>query len=131
MQPNPVAAQRILVVDDEDAILFSLKSYFESYGYVVDCAREMEEAQAMLTQIRYDVVIADMRLTGSHGAQGLEIIGQVKEQCPWTSTILLSAHWTAEIEKEARSRGVVAFLQKPMPLAELAQIVFGILGRAS
>ena len=64
-------------------------------------------------------------------SEGLEIIGHVREQCPWTKTILLTAHWSPEVEKEARSRGVVAFLQKPMPLQELAQIVHSVLERPS
>ena len=55
---------RLLVIDDEDSIRFAMKEYFEVHGYRVDCAREAEEAEALLAHLRYDVVIADLQLSG-------------------------------------------------------------------
>jgi DNA-binding response OmpR family regulator len=114
---------RILVVDDEEPILLALREYFAPLKYEVDCARELEEAEALLSHIRYDLLIADLRLTGSHGNEGLELIRFVRERSPWTRIIVLTGYGSAEIESEAVGRGVDAFLQKPMPLADLAEIV--------
>jgi DNA-binding response OmpR family regulator len=121
-------AQRLLIIDDEEPILFALREYFTAYGYEVDCARELEEAEALLANVPYAAVIADLRLTGSHGAEGLEIIGYVRERCPWTRIILLTAYGSPEVEAEARRRGVDSFLHKPKPLPEVAQIVFALVG---
>lgn len=124
-------SHRLLVVDDEDPILFAMREYFTTRGYIVDCAREMEEAEAMLLNRPYSAVIADLRLTGSHGAEGLEIVSHVRECCPRTRIVLLTAYGSPDVESEARRRGVDAFLHKPMPLAAVAQIVLGLLQAAS
>lgn len=125
-RPTPT----MLVVDDERAILLAIKSYFSHHGYSVDCAQELEEAEALMANLHYDVVIADLRLTGFHGAEGLEIVRSVRERYPRTSVILLTAYGSPEIEDAAARYGVSSFLQKPQPLAELAQVVFGVVGNA-
>lgn len=120
---------KVLVIDDEESILFAMGEYFRLHGCEVDCAREMEEAEALLAHRRYSAVIADMRLTGSYGTEGLQIISDVRQCCPGTRVILLTAYGSDEIEAEARRRGVDVLLHKPKPLAEIAQIVFALLGK--
>ena len=118
---------KLLVVDDEDSILFAMKEYFTLHGCEVDCARELEEAAALLEHIQYAAVIADLRLTGSYCTEGLQIISDVRQRCPGTRIILLTAYGSTEIEAEARRRGAHVLLHKPKPLAEIAQIVFALL----
>jgi DNA-binding NtrC family response regulator len=115
-------AMRILVVDDEEPILFAIRDYFEPLGWQVDCAQELEEAEALLSHIRYTLLIADLRLSGIHSNEGLELIRFVRERSPWTRVIVLTGYGSVEIETEAVGRGVDAFLQKPQPLAALAEI---------
>jgi DNA-binding response OmpR family regulator len=119
---------RMLVVDDQPPILFAMKEYFAGQGFEVDCAREKEEAEALLSNFTYSIVIVDLRLTAFNGADGLEILGRIAAQYPKTRTIMLTAHGSPEIELEARRRAVDVFLHKPKPLAELAQIVVGLIG---
>ncbi|MBI1723730.1 MAG: response regulator [Gemmatimonadetes bacterium] len=123
--------RRILVVDDEETILDATSSYFASYGFRVDCAREREEAEALVSTCRYSLVIADMRLTGVHGREGLELLGYLRERCPWAVVIVLTAYGSGELERETLRRGAHAFLEKPLPLSELARIAFGLLGSAA
>jgi DNA-binding NtrC family response regulator len=118
---------RVLVVDDEHAIRFALRDYLESLGHQVDCASEREEAEALLSHVRYSAVIADLRLTDAHGAEGLELVSFAHERWPTTRFIILTAHGSPEIEEEARRRGAVAFLLKPMPLGQIAEIVANLL----
>ncbi|HEV8487714.1 MAG TPA: response regulator [Blastocatellia bacterium] len=120
---------RILIVDDEDAILFSMKEYFTGRGFAVDCAQEMEEAEALVANVQYDAAIVDLRLTGTNGIEGLEIVEYIKERCPRTGIVLLTAYGSPEIETEARIRGIDAFLQKPMPLSSVERIVYEVIGR--
>jgi DNA-binding NtrC family response regulator len=117
----------MLIVDDEESIIFAMGRYFRARGFEVDCAREIEEAQALVANVRYSIVIADLRLTGVHGAEGLEIIGYIREHCPSTKTILLTAYGSPELEAEAQSRGVDAVIRKPKPLSDLAQTVLSLL----
>ena len=118
---------KLLVVDDEESILFAMGDYFRLHGCEVDCAREMEEAEALLAHVRYSAVIADLRLTGIYGTEGLQLISDMRQRCPGTRIILLTAYGSTEIEAEARRRGAHVLLHKPKPLAEIAQIVFALL----
>jgi DNA-binding response OmpR family regulator len=131
MSEAAAAGHRILIIDDEEPILFAMREYFEVLGYRVDCAQEAEEAEALLAHVRYDAVIADLRLTGIYRTEGLGIIASVRERCPWARTVLLTAYGSSEIEDEARRLGVDSFLHKPKPLTEVAEVVAGLLGRAA
>jgi DNA-binding response OmpR family regulator len=121
---------RLLVVDDEEPIVFAMSRYFAAQGFDVDSACVLEEAYALLDQARYAVVIADLRLTGLRGAEGLELLAYVHQHWAGTRTVLLTAYSSPEIESAARMRGADAVLRKPMPLPDLVQVVLGILAEA-
>jgi CheY-like chemotaxis protein len=118
---------RVLIVDDEDSILFAVGDYFSNLGYAVNTASEREEAEALLKMNEYDLIIADLRLAGVNEVAGLEIIRFAREQSSDTKIILMTAYGSPEVEKEARALGVHCFIQKPKPLADLAQIASGLL----
>ncbi|HXH62686.1 MAG TPA: response regulator [Gemmatimonadales bacterium] len=121
----------ILVVDDEESILFAMEQYFTACGCTVDCARELEEAEALLTNIRYQLVLADLRLSGIHSAEGLDLVSMVRECCPNTRVIVITAFGTTEMEQEAVRRGADAFLHKSTPLPQLAQVARKLVGCAA
>src|SRR5258708_5140237 len=64
---------RMLIVDDEESICFSMSEYFGLHGYQVDTARELEEAEKLIEGNHYAVAILDLRLGVAHNADGLEI----------------------------------------------------------
>lgn|SRR5687768_14479012 len=121
------AAARILIVDDEELIVLAMRRYFEGLGYSVDSAHELEEAQALLANRGYDLVIADLRLTGIGGVEGLQIVADVHQRCANTRVILLSAFGTPEIERESYNRGADAFLHKPKAMMEIASVAMNLL----
>jgi DNA-binding response OmpR family regulator len=121
---------RILIVDDEEPILFAMREYFAAKGWTVDCARETQEAEVLLSLNDYGVAILDLRLSGTPGAEGLDLIESVHARSPRTRIILLTAYGSREIEAEAFRRGADAFLHKPKPLSEVARIASGLMGRA-
>ena len=120
--PQQQTTRRILIVDDEDLIVMAMRKYFEGLGFLVDGAFELEEAQALLANYRYDLVIADLRLTGIGGVEGLQIVSDVHQRCANTRVVLLSAYGTPEIERESYNRGADAFLHKPKAMMEIAHV---------
>jgi two-component system, OmpR family, response regulator TctD len=118
----------MLVVDDERVITFALQNYFVEHGFDVDTACESEEALALLTHKDYDIVIADLRLTGTTSEEGLDVIRLARERSSSTSIILLTAYRTSGIGERANALGADVLLQKPKPLPELAQTVFALMG---
>ena len=99
-----------------------MKRYFARCGFTVDCARELEEAEALTAFNEYDVAIVDLSLHDHSGKEGLEILRHLRRSRPRTRTILITAHGTPSIEREAFRRGCDAFVHKPKPLAELVKI---------
>ena len=53
--------RKLLVVDDEESICFSMSEYFSQHGFKVDTALEMEEAEGLLKQTEYKVILQDLR----------------------------------------------------------------------
>jgi DNA-binding NtrC family response regulator len=119
--------EKILIVDDEELIVRAMRRYFEGLGYSVDSAYELEETQSLLANRRYDLVIADLRLTGIGGVEGLQIVSDIHERSADTRVILLSAYGTPEIERESYNRGADAFLHKPKSMMEIANVAVNLL----
>ena len=117
------SARRLLIVDDEPGIRESLSRFFSEGGWEVDSAAHEEEAERLLARSDYALVIADMRLTGMNGVEGLDIIQRTRQLRPRTRVVLLTGYGTPELEAEARRRGADAFVHKPLPLAELERLV--------
>ena len=128
VEPTPAPRTKLLVIDDEEPILFAMQEYLTALGFEVDGASEAEEAEALLAHVRYELVIADLRLSGIRPTEGLRIVAFARERCPWARLVVLTAYGSPEVEDEAYRLGADRFLHKPMPLPELAQIVFGLLG---
>ncbi len=127
VQPAERPRARLLLVDDEAVITFALQTYFEANGFDVHAAAECEEALALLANNEYDVIIADLRLTGTNAEEGLEVIRFARERNSWAGIVLLTAYGTADVSARAKQRGVDVVLQKPKPLVEVAAAVRSLL----
>lgn len=106
---------RILVVDDEAAILRFLKPALEANGYEVTSAGSVAEAMACIATARPDVVVLDL---GLPDGDGKDVIRKVR---PWSDVpiIVLSAR-DRETEKiEALDLGADDFVNKPFGIGEL------------
>lgn len=118
---------RILIVDNEEAVGCSMSEYFTLLGYQVDYARDRLEAEDHLAKTDYSVIIEDLWLSNNTNREGLDIVEFVHKRYPSTKIIVLTARGSPETEKEANRRGASAFLSKPQPLPEIAQVVSGLL----
>ena len=123
-EPTP---RKLLVVDDEESICFSMSEYFSQHGFKVDTAREMEEAEGLIKETDYKVVIQDLRLGPARHADGIDIIKMVHQRSPDTRIVVLTSYGSPEAEVEARNAGADAFLRKPKPLSQVAQVVQGLI----
>ncbi len=118
---------RLLVVDGEESICFSMKGYFTMQGFEVDTARDLEEAEKLVEATDYQVVIQDLRLGPAPKPDGLEMVKFIHGHNPQTRIIVLTAYGSPETEKEALSCGADAFLRKPKPLSHVAQVIQGLI----
>ena len=113
---------RVLFVDDEESIRFALRDYFGSAGYDVSAACDVHEAEALLAERVYEVVIIDLRLGPDSRTLGLDLASSVRKRHPSTAVVVFTAHGTVEVAREARRLGAV-FLEKPLPLPTLQTVI--------
>jgi two-component system response regulator HydG len=118
---------RLLIVDDEAAILFALGDFLTRKGYEVDRASHREQAAALLAAGTYALVIVDLRLGVHEPRGGLEVLRRLRERQPETPAILLTAYGSAEVEAALTGLGPVRLLWKPQPLARILQEVEDLL----
>ena len=111
---------RILIIDDEASLLFAMHDYLTRDGFEVECALELEEAEALLDNLSFDAVITDVRLTPMRDTHGLRVPALVRQRGLTIPVIVVTAHATPEIVDEARRRGAELVLSKPASLPALA-----------
>ncbi len=106
------ARQRtLLLVDDEENVLSSLRRLLRSEGYRIVIARSGAEGLAKLAEQEVDVIISDQRMPGM---TGVEFLRRAKELYPETVRIVLSGYTELQTITDAVNEGAIyKFLTKP------------------
>ncbi len=86
---------------------------------VIKCY-EMSHAELAIGFTFFNIVIADIRLTGVLGREGLELLPYINEKSPGTKTIIMTGYDSEEIRQEAYERGAFHYFEKPIDLEELS-----------
>jgi len=120
---------RVLVVDDEPAIVTGLRVYLQDEGMQVDCASSGEEALEIIrNNSGYDVCIMDMRLPAMNGDTAIRALHEV---CPDLKFIIHTGSAYYSIPDDLRAIGIDEshFFAKPLmdmkPLAESVEALAG------
>lgn len=121
--PLPAPAHRILIVDDEPAVLFAYQRLIEREGLVVDISESLEHAISQVRTHRYKAVISDIRLAGSDNSDGLIVFQTVRNVWPDTNMILITGSSTSELEQAACDLGVTHYLHKPVMPSTILDIL--------
>jgi len=117
--------RRILFVDDDLAVLLTLKAVLEIHGFEVETAASTAEAFSRLESGVYDMVISDLRMETEEA--GLEVIRAARRQHYAPATALLTAyppngdHWSLEPAE--------SLLVKPLGTSDLVRQVEALLIR--
>ncbi|MSR77274.1 MAG: response regulator [Candidatus Omnitrophica bacterium] len=106
----------LLIVDDEIGITDEVKSFFEEEGYQVFTADTAKEGIQIVSQVRPDVLLLDMKLPDMSGLNVLQI---AKAISPATKVIVNTGYVDQAIIDEAAKMGRDVFLQKPFDLMVL------------
>jgi len=108
--------ERILVLDDEEAILRMIKKFLDNYGYEVYTKNDAEEALGFLKFQNVDLIIVDLKMPGM---SGLEFINSLREIKYPAEILVVSGHGTVEIAVEAIKYGAFDFIEKPVNFEKL------------
>ena len=106
----------ILIVDDEEAIRYSLRGILEDEGYTVEEADSGEAALTYLKDNRPDMMFQDIWLPGM---DGLEVLENVKKQDKDLPVVMISGHGNIETAVTAIQKGAFDFIEKPLSLEKV------------
>ncbi len=115
--------KRVMIVDDEPTILLSLSHLLSSRSVSVITTGKIEEAEEALSAHKVDLVLADIRLSGVHGYEGLRLLDLVKKSSPGTKIIIMTAYGTAELREAAYEKGAYHYYEKPVDINDLVEKV--------
>jgi DNA-binding NtrC family response regulator len=116
------SAPRVLVVDDEALIRWSLTEMLGDRGYVVTEASDARMALAAIQQAPepFDVVLLDYRLPDS---ADLRLLDTVRRIAPTSQVIMVTAHNSPELAQGAAALGAFRVINKPFEVESLAALV--------
>jgi len=114
--------RRVLVVDDESLIRWSLSQTLADHGFAVEQASSRADALAIVAASdgRFDVVLLDFRLPDSNDLRLLERLHQL---LPRAALILMTAFSTPEVTQGALDLGALRVVFKPFEMSEMALLV--------
>ncbi|MDY6863568.1 MAG: response regulator, partial [Thermodesulfobacteriota bacterium] len=114
----------ILIVDDEQNIINSLKGSLEDEGYVVLTAKNGDEALEIITNKKVDLTFLDIWLPGR---DGLEILKAIKEFDREQYVVIMTGHGTISTALKATKLGAYDFLEKPISLDKVLLLVHDVI----
>ena len=119
---NKSPSLRVLVVDDEPLIRWSLAETLSDGGHRVSEAGDAETALRTLTDGggSFDVVLLDYHLPDSHD---LALLSQIRLVAPKTVVIMMTAFGTAEMSDAALRIGAYRVVPKPFEVHDMANLV--------
>ncbi|MGH8103677.1 MAG: response regulator [bacterium] len=107
---------KILLADDDKAVLNVYTELLEGEGYKVTGVRDGEKAMQLLATLEFDAVITDIVLPGING---LLLLRRAKGLQPNTPVIVMTGYPLSDLEPDFRDSGAFAFLSKPVPRTQL------------
>ena len=122
---NHKSKARILVVDDEPAVLETVREILVLKGFdVVVAADGIQAVDTVANTQNLDLIITDMNMPGMNGLDLLKLIGRLKRNLP---IIILTGNATVENALESVKEGACNYLFKPFNVDKLLSAVARVL----
>jgi CheY-like chemotaxis protein len=123
-------SERLLVMDDEEALRILFKAVLSKLGYDVQTARDGAEAIALYEATKaagggFDAVLLDLTVTGGMG--GLEAAAKLRELSPSLKLIVSSGYSEAPVMSHFADYGFDAVVLKPWTVKEISEILRKVL----
>jgi DNA-binding response OmpR family regulator len=126
MKRHVMKARRVLIVDDEKNIRFTLPLALEPLEVETDTASDGEEALTKLREKEFDLILLDLKMPG---IDGIEVLRRVRKIRPDIPVIMITAYGTIENSVEAMKIGALDFISKPFTPERIRDLVSRVLDR--
>jgi DNA-binding NtrC family response regulator len=109
-------AERVLIVEDEDATRAGLAELIRTWGFAAEAAANGEEALKLVTTFRPAIIVTDMVMPQM---DGLDLLKALQDELDQLKVILLTAQGSVETAVEALKLGAADYLTKPVDTQKL------------
>ncbi len=116
----PELERRVLIVDDDTAVLQSSALLLSKVGFVVDTAESGDEALRMLNERSYNAICSDINMDGM---SGLDLLRAIRERDLDTPVILITGGPSLQTAIDAMAWGAHRYLLKPVTPKEMIETV--------
>lgn len=117
---------RILIVDDEEALLFSYRMLFRGPQIQVDTCTNIEKAFELVQAEDYHAIVTDLRFGDSENQGGLELLEYLRRNQPGIPVILATGYGNDEIKEKVLALDVAAYYDKPVAVTEILARLNGL-----
>jgi len=111
---------RILIIDDDEAIRRTLSSILEEKGYIIDTAKNAEEAIKKSASTYYNLALIDIKLPD---IEGIDLLNKLQEISPEMIKIILTGYPSLQNAVKAVNRGADGYLIKPVNIDDLHKMI--------
>ncbi len=111
---------KVLIVDDEEDILWGLSEELTRNGIEVDTSSNGQEAFEKIKENDYDFLITDIRMPGMSGS---ELLLKSRNLRPDLKVIVMTAYGSDELKQEVLSHGAISYLEKPFDFEQLLELI--------
>ena len=111
---------KILIVDDEESMVFSIQDYLSSNAECLGATSYDEAVSALVRNTGIAAVISDIRMPDK---DGFDLLMWLRENRPQIKVIMITAYGSPSVRSLAKQKGAVRYLEKPLDLEQLSQVV--------
>jgi len=110
----------LLIVDDEEAFLESMKKRLEVRGFDVKCVNRGDKAIEAARRHPVDIALVDLKMPGLSGEQTIEAL---KKEHEWMEVVILTGHGSIDSAVECTRSGAYSYLQKPCEIEHFLEVL--------
>jgi len=112
--------QKVLVIDDEQIVLDSVKKILSKENYEVDVSQDSKSGLEMALQKDYDIVLTDIRMPK---IGGMRILRDIRRNKPSVPVVLITGYASVQSAVQAMKLGATDYIEKPFTPEELVDAV--------
>jgi DNA-binding NtrC family response regulator len=113
------ANAKVLIADDEQAITSGLSAILSDEGYTVEIAADGQKALERLSEDRFGVVLADLKMPK---LDGLALLGELQARQIPTECIIITGQATVDSAVQAMQQGAYDYIEKPLNAEKLNRL---------
>ncbi|MFZ0430503.1 MAG: sigma-54 dependent transcriptional regulator [Acidobacteriota bacterium] len=128
MAPSTSGCNSVLLIEDDLTLSALLQKFFDQWGWEVHCAGTVCDAQKMISEHTFDLVLSDYLLPDDNG---LAIFEEIQRRSPLTKVMLMTGVQDMGVAASAFRKGAADLLPKPFRIQELEERIAAVMQQRS